>query len=153
LATFWPAYQDLVIASIQKNFDIRAAQRGCLTESALAPELEPVDYRFDMLAGAQTVDAVVGAVAAVNVFLKCANFHMVDQSAAGVDQIDTEKSVIRSLRFNPDWFSGSTQTTALDFIGITGGPAGRSGPPLRGIPVFLCYRHGLNVLCRLFSNG
>jgi hypothetical protein len=67
-ATHWPAYPYLMIPPIQKDFDVRAALCGCLLESALTPVLEPVQCRLNMFAGAQAVDAVVGAVAAVDGF-------------------------------------------------------------------------------------
>ena len=68
LAALWPAYPDLVIASIQINFDGWTALAGCFLESALAPALEPVQRRLNMLTGAQAVDTVVGAVAAIDRF-------------------------------------------------------------------------------------
>jgi hypothetical protein len=68
LAALWPAYPDLVIASIQKDFDVWAAPIGCFLESMLAPVLEPVQRRLNMLTGTQAVDAVVGAVAAIDGF-------------------------------------------------------------------------------------
>ena len=97
LAALRPAYPNLVIPSIQKNFDIWAALAGCFLESALAPVLEPVQRCLNMFAGAQTVDAVVGTVAAVDGVRKRANLHTIGLSAAGVGPVDTEKDIIRRL--------------------------------------------------------
>ncbi len=94
-AAYWPAYPDLVIASIQKYFDVGAARASCFLESAFAPVLEPVQRRLDVLAGTQAVDAVVSAVAAVDGFGKRANLYTIGLSAAGVGPIDTEKNIIR----------------------------------------------------------
>lgn len=70
LAALWPAYPDLVIASIQENFDVWTALASCILESALAPVLEPVQRCLDVLAGAQAIDAVVRAIATVDGFGK-----------------------------------------------------------------------------------
>ena len=94
-AALWPAYPDLLIPPIQKDFDGWAACNHGLVESALAPVLEPVQRCLNMLAGAQTVDAVVGTVAAVDGFGKRANLHTIGLSTAGVGPIDTEKDIIR----------------------------------------------------------
>ena len=65
LAALWPAYTDLVITSIQKYFGVWTALAGRFLECTLAPVLEPVQCCLDVLAGAQAVDTVVGAVAAI----------------------------------------------------------------------------------------
>ena len=66
MAALWPAYPDLVIPPVQQDLDVWATLNRCLPEEALAPILEPMQHRLDMLAGAQAVDAVVGTVAAVD---------------------------------------------------------------------------------------
>jgi len=111
-----------VIPSIQKNLDVWAAPAGCFLESALAPVLEPVQCRLDMLAGAQTVNTVVGAVAAVDLFGKRANLDAINLSAAGVGPIATKKIINLRLGFDPDFFIDAAQTTTFDFIGVTGEP-------------------------------
>jgi hypothetical protein len=55
-----------VIAPIQKHFDERAALDCYILEGTLLPVLALVQRCFDMFAGAQSVDAMVGAVAAVD---------------------------------------------------------------------------------------
>ena len=102
LAALRPAYPNLVIPLIQKNFDIWAALAGCFLESTLSLVLEPVQRGFNMLAGAQTVAAVVGAVAAVYGLCKRANLHPIGLLVAGVDLIDSEKFIVLRQGFNPE---------------------------------------------------
>jgi hypothetical protein len=120
-----------MVTSIQKNFDVWAARAGCFAESTLAPVLKPVQRCLDMLAGAQAVNAVIGTVAAIGWLRKRANLNMIGLSCIGVDPINTEKDIFRSLGFNPDWFVDATQAATFDFIGVTGKPAGWQGPSLR----------------------
>ena len=94
-AALWPVYPDLLIPLIQKDFDGWTALGGCFLESTLASVLEPVQRCLYMLAGAQAIDAVVGTIAAVDVFGKRAYFHTVGLSAAGMDSIAAEKDIIR----------------------------------------------------------
>jgi hypothetical protein len=96
-ASRWPAYPDLVIPPIQKDFDVWATRTGCLLERALATVLKPLQCRLDVFAGAQAVDAVVGAVAAVDGFRKRANLHMIGLSAAGAGPVAPIKCIIRRL--------------------------------------------------------
>jgi hypothetical protein len=86
-----------MVSPVQKNFDVWAASAGCFLESALAPVLEPVQCRLDVLARAQAIDVVVGAVAAVDGFRKRAYLDTIALSAAGVGPKDTEKYIVRHL--------------------------------------------------------
>jgi hypothetical protein len=112
-----------VISPIQKNLDKGAAGIDRLMKGALAPVLEPEQCRLDVLAGSQAIDAVVGAVAAVDGFGKRAYLDTIALSFAGVDPIATKKSGIRRLGFDPKGFIEAPQAAAFDFIGVTGGPA------------------------------
>ena len=56
--------------------------------------LKPVQGCLDMFAGAQAINAVIGAVAAVDWFCKGANLDTIGLSVVGVDTIDTEKIIV-----------------------------------------------------------
>jgi hypothetical protein len=110
-------------------------------KGALAPVLEPEQCRLDMLAGSQAIDAVVGAVAAVDGFGKRAYLDTIVLPFAGAGPEATEKTGILRFGFDLDGFIEAPQTAAFDFIGVTRGPAGRPGLFVYIFPWLLCVRH------------
>jgi len=78
-----------------------------------------------MFAGAQAVDAVIRAVAAVDWFCKGTNLDTIGLSVVGVDLIDTEKLILLRQGFNLERLAGGAHTAAFDLIGVAGGPACR----------------------------
>ena len=117
-----PTYSDPVIRPVQKDLDIRTAHGSRFFESALAPALEPNQCCLDMLAGAQAVDAVIRAVAAVDGFYKGSNLYPISLSALGIDPIDAKKIIARCQRFNLENLGSAAQAAAFDLIHVTGRP-------------------------------
>jgi hypothetical protein len=93
-----------MIQPVQEDFNVWAALTGRIAEGALAPVVETVQRRLDMLAGAQAVDAVVGAVATVDGFRKRANLYTISLSAIGADLVVTEKIIAPRLGLDMEAF-------------------------------------------------
>ena len=118
-----PTYPGPVVPPVQKDLDIGATYDSRFFESALAPVLEPNQCCLDMLSGAQAVDAVIRAVAAVGGLCQGANLHPIGLSILGYDPIAAKKVIVRSQGFNLEHLGGSAQAAAFDLVGVTGRPA------------------------------
>jgi hypothetical protein len=75
-----------------------------------------------VLAGSQAIDAMVGAIAAVDRCSKRAYLYSIALPFAAADAVTTEETRIRRLGFDPEVFIGASQSAPLDFIGVSGGP-------------------------------
>jgi len=138
LAALWPTDKNLLIPSVQKDFNVGATFIGRVLEGALAPVVEPEERRLDMFAGAQAVDAVIGAVTAVDGFSQRTDFDTIHLPAIGMDPVVTEKSVVPRQGFNPEGFIDPARTTSFYLIGITCEPTRWLGLSMNILFEFLC---------------
>ena len=73
-----------------------------------------------MFTGAETIDTVIRAIAAIDRFGQRSNLDTIVSVGVGTDPIKAEKFIVRRLAFDLNCFIDTPHTAAFDLIGVTG---------------------------------
>jgi hypothetical protein len=73
-----------------------------------------------MFTGAETIDTVIRAIAAIDRFGQRTNLDTIVSPVAGTDPIEAEKFIFRGLGYDLNGFMDTPYAPAFDLIGVTG---------------------------------
>ncbi len=115
-------------AAIEEDLDPRRALRRGGAEPAGAALAQRRQHAFDVLAGAEPVDAVVDAAAGIGEGVEAAHLDLVPGAAARLGAKGAEHRMVRLQGLDGDDFGGAAPAPQCDLVLVAGQPAQKRRP-------------------------
>jgi hypothetical protein len=121
-------------APVQKHFDAPAAAGGGFAKRRCAAPAQRGKHAFDVLAGAEPVDAVIDAATGIGEAVEAADLDCVETAAPGLRAKRTEEGLRRFQLLDRDNLGRATPAAQRDLVVVGGPPAEHRRRPVQHRP-------------------